>query len=78
MDREVLGRHVTDKYVKAVKAKLTNRAAAGLIKYGVNLEREDLNTLDWLNHLQEELLDASGYLEVLIQREEENERFHSK
>ena len=50
--------------------KLQQRAGFGLGKYGVTLEREDLNTLDWLVHLQEELMDAANYLQVLIEREE--------
>lgn len=50
--------------------KIQERAAFGLKKYGVSLERTDLNRLDWLTHLQEELMDAVGYLEVLIQKEQ--------
>jgi len=29
------------------------------------MERQDLNKADWLNHLQEELLDAIIYIEKL-------------
>jgi hypothetical protein len=36
-----------------------------MIKYGVNTERTDLTTLEWLQHLQEELMDASVYIEKL-------------
>lgn len=50
--------------------KIQERAALGLKKYGTTLERTDLNRLDWLTHLQEELMDAVGYLEVLIQKEQ--------
>ena len=46
--------------------KIQQRAEVGLAKYGVSLERTDLTKLEWLIHLQEELMDASGYLEVLI------------
>lgn len=49
--------------------KIQERAALGLRKYGVTLMREDLTTLDWLIHFQEELMDAVDYCEVLIQRE---------
>ena len=30
------------------------------------MERTDLNTLEWLVHLQEELMDASVYVERLL------------
>jgi len=49
-----------------VCAKIQKRAEAGLMKYGVTLERKDLNPVDWLNHLQEELMDACGYIEALL------------
>lgn len=50
--------------------KIQHRAELGLRKYGVTLERDDLNTLDWLRHAQEEAMDLAAYLEVLIQEEE--------
>jgi hypothetical protein len=37
----------------------------GIAKYGKTMEREDLSTLDWLQHLQEELMDATLYIESL-------------
>jgi len=52
-----------------VCAKLQERAGFGLAKYGVSLERTDLTTLDWLNHMQEELMDSCNYIQVLINRE---------
>jgi len=57
----------SDPIVEAVRAKLLQRSQVGLIKYGVGLDREDLSELDWLKHLQEELMDSVNYLEVLIQ-----------
>ena len=41
------------------------RAERGLNKYGVTMEREDLNTREWLQHLLEELLDAAVYVKRL-------------
>ena len=41
------------------------RAERGLNKYGVTMEREDLNLHDWLQHLLEELLDAAVYVKRL-------------
>lgn len=44
---------------------LRSRAEKGEKKYGVTMERNDLTFLEWLQHLQEELLDASVYVEKL-------------
>ena len=44
---------------------IRSRAAKGKEKYGVTLERTDLNFLEWLQHLQEELMDAAVYVEKL-------------
>lgn len=54
-----------DKYVQQVKEKFEERSQIGIKKYNTTLERTDLNTKDWLQHLQEELMDATLYLEVL-------------
>jgi len=54
-----------DKYVQAVKEKFEERSETGIKKYNTTLEREDLDFLDWLNHLQEELMDATLYVERL-------------
>ena len=54
-----------DKNVEKVITQLRDREEEGLRKYGVNTERIDLSTLQWLQHLQEELMDASVYIEKL-------------
>ena len=54
-----------DKNVENVVTQLRNREEEGLRKYGVNTERTDLTSLEWLQHLQEELMDASVYIEKL-------------
>ena len=41
------------------------RAERGLNKYGVNMERGDLDIHEWLQHLLEELLDAAVYVKRL-------------
>ena len=46
--------------------KIMMRSAKGESKYGVTMEREDLNMLEWLTHLQEELMDATVYVQKLI------------
>ena len=54
-----------DRNVENVITQLRSREEQGLLKYGVNTERKDLSTLEWLQHLQEELMDASVYIEKL-------------
>jgi hypothetical protein len=54
-----------DKFVDRVKDKYTQRSHIGYNKYGTTLEREDIDLVGWLNHLQEELMDASLYIEKL-------------
>ena len=54
-----------DKNVEKVVTQLRDREEEGLRKYGVTTERTDLTTLEWLQHLQEELMDASVYIEKL-------------
>lgn len=54
-----------DSIVEKVMAKFYERSQVGLRKYGTTLDRNDLKTLQWLNHLQEELMDATLYVERL-------------
>lgn len=56
-----------DSIVKAIIAKFSVRAAIGKQKYGTDLDRTDLSVLDWINHAQEEHMDAILYLEKLRQ-----------
>jgi len=44
---------------------IRKRAEIGESKYGATLERKDLNLFEWLQHLQEELMDAACYVEKL-------------
>ena len=54
-----------DSYVQLVKSKFEQRSQTGIKKYNTTLERNDLDLQDWLNHLQEELMDATLYIERL-------------
>lgn len=56
-----------DSVVRSVVSKFVDRAKFGLEKYGTNLDREDLQTVDWITHAQEELMDGILYLEKLKQ-----------
>ena len=54
-----------DSIVAAVVASFLQRSELGQKKYGTTLDRTDLKTLDWIQHVQEELMDAILYLERL-------------
>ena len=54
-----------DTVVKAIVDKFLQRSAIGRAKYGTTLDRTDLGVLDWINHAQEEHMDAILYLEKL-------------
>ncbi len=49
-----------------VIVKIRQRAEVGEKKYNTTMERTDLTYDEWLQHLQEELLDACVYLEKLM------------
>jgi hypothetical protein len=53
--------------------KIRARAEAGFRKYGTTMDRRDLSIQDWLQHLQEELMDASVYAEKLLARNEDQD-----
>ena len=63
-----------DKNVEKVITQLRDREEEGLRKYGVNTERVDLTPLQWLQHLQEELMDASVYIEKLKDEMKEKQK----
>lgn len=64
---------MTDKIVESVRQKLHHRSQVGMKKYGTDMMRKDLTTLDWLKHAQEECLDQAVYLERLIWEFEEKD-----
>lgn len=47
--------------LKKVINDLQSREARGIEKYGTTMDRTDLKTKDWQQHLYEELLDAALY-----------------
>jgi hypothetical protein len=58
-----------DPIVKKVTDKFKSRSEVGIKKYGTTLQ--DNNTDDFLNHLQEELMDAILYIEKLKSKRDE-------
>ncbi len=54
-----------DSIVNSIVKKFISRSDIGIQKYGQTLDRDDLKTVDWIQHAQEELMDAILYLEKL-------------
>ena len=58
-----------DSNVENVCKALKKREEKGIKTYGVTTDRTDLSTREWLQHLQEELMDACVYIEKLKNEE---------
>ena len=58
---------IEDTIVKKVVDKYEERSAVGIKKYGTTLDRNDLELEEWIIHLQEELMDATLYLEKILE-----------
>jgi len=58
---------ISDSIVESVINKYKHRSKLGIEKYGRTLDRDDIDLMGWLNHLQEELMDATLYIEKLKQ-----------
>jgi hypothetical protein len=56
-----------DSIVTTVIEKFKSRAEFGKAKYGTDLDRKDLSIVEWIQHAQEEHMDAILYLEKLKQ-----------
>ena len=52
-----------DPVVKRVVNKFVSRSDVGFEKYGITLDNDPSQMFEWLNHLQEELMDAVLYLQ---------------
>jgi hypothetical protein len=60
-----LTKYTSDSVVNTVIESFIKRSNIGLQKYGTTLDRDDLKVLDWIQHAQEEHMDAILYLEKL-------------
>lgn len=63
--REKYAEMQEDTVVESVVTSYKQRSSVGIKKYNQTLDRNDLSLLDWLQHLQEELMDATLYIEKL-------------
>ena len=70
---------INDKIINRVIEKIQKRAEAGYKKYGVGLDKDEQSLDTWLNHLQEELMDAADYIEkiraVLIEEDKKISKY---
>ena len=68
-----------DKIINRVIEKILKRSEAGYKKYGVGLDKDEQSLDTWLNHLQEELMDAANYIEkiraVLIEEDKKISKY---
>jgi hypothetical protein len=60
-------KQINDPILMKVMTKYYERSEMGIKKYGTTLENNTLSLMEWLNHLQEELMDATLYIEKLKQ-----------
>jgi hypothetical protein len=56
---------MTDTILESVLTNFRQRSEVGQRKYNTTLDRKDLTYEQWLNHLQEELMDGCLYLEKI-------------
>jgi len=63
-----------DPVVERVVHKFVDRSDVGFAKYGVTLRDDPSEMFAWLNHLQEELMDAVLYLQKAKETHTENKQ----
>ena len=61
-----------DSVVEQVVNSFNERSSVGIQKYGTTLDRNDLTLIQWLTHLQEELMDATLYIQKLRNELQQN------
>lgn len=57
-----------NKILLNVQALLEQQTEKGIKKYGKTVDPDDYGTIGWIEHLQQELIDAVVYCEVLKQK----------
>lgn len=51
-----------DSVVQEIVDRFLTRAEFGKAKYGTDLDRQDLDLLDWITHFREEMMDGLLYI----------------
>lgn len=54
-----------DSIVNEVVENFKERSKIGILKYNTTLDRKDIDFVGWLDHLQQELMDATLYIQKL-------------
>jgi hypothetical protein len=69
-DNTDIGRHrvvkKTDSVVDSIIDKFIERATVGKAKYGTDMDREDLNLEEWLEHSIQEKMDDILYMQKAL------------
>ena len=60
---DTLDQRDADPIVQTVTDRFHERSREGMVAYGVSMADNPAGALEWLNNLQEELMDAVLYLE---------------
>jgi hypothetical protein len=56
---------INDSIVRSIVSQFIERSNVGIQKYGKTLDRNDLTTLEWIEHAKQEAMDFILYLEKL-------------
>jgi hypothetical protein len=67
-----------DSIVKSVIESFIKRSEFGKKKYNTDLDRSDLKINDWIQHAQEEHMDAILYLEKIKKIVNEDDKINNK
>jgi hypothetical protein len=67
MERQQEDTPKLDSIVTSIIGQFRSRAVKGKEKYGVDLDRNDLSLLEWIEHAKQEHMDAILYLEKIKQ-----------
>lgn len=65
LDRDIINAFDKDLIVSKVISKFTKRSEVGIKKYNTTLQENSDGLLKFLTHLQEELMDATLYVEKI-------------
>ena len=65
LERDVINNFEKDKIVQKVVDKFNQRSEVGIKKYNTTLQENNDGLLKFLTHLQEELMDATLYIEKI-------------
>ncbi len=71
--RQLMIEYPQDTTIQNVLNKIKGRADVGMVKYQTSMIDNKGDLVYWLNHTQQELMDAIAYIERIIQELEKEE-----